>query len=194
MGRELFDHAFKEYANRWKFKSPTPADFFRTLEDASAVDLDWFWRSWFYTTDVVDQAILNFKSYQLDTQDPVIESALAKEARSHEPQNISTIRNRETITQYYADEDTTILDFYSTYDPLDADFLDQQDFDRFKQTLSADELEILNEGKYFNQLEVKSLGGIPMPIIFEFTYADEPLKCFGYLQKFGDSIRAKSQK
>jgi hypothetical protein len=178
MGRDLFDHAFKEYANRWKFKSPTPADFFRTLEDASAVDLDWFWRSWFYTTDVVDQSILSFKSYQLDTQDPVIESDLAKQARAKEPQNISTIRNKETIKQYYADEDTTIRDFYSTYDPLDADFLDVEDYNRFKQTLSADELELLNEGKYFNQLDVESRGGIPMPIIFEFTYEDGTTEVF----------------
>jgi aminopeptidase N len=57
MGRELFDFAFREYAQRWKFKRPTPADFFRTMEDASGVDLDWFWRAWFYTTDHVDVAL-----------------------------------------------------------------------------------------------------------------------------------------
>ncbi|PTB87087.1 aminopeptidase, partial [Pseudidiomarina aestuarii] len=54
MGRELFDYAFKEYARRWMFKRPTPADFFRTMEEASGVDLDWFWRGWFYSTDHVD--------------------------------------------------------------------------------------------------------------------------------------------
>ncbi len=63
MGPELFDHAFKEYANRWKFKHPTPADFFRTMEDASAMDLDWFWRGWFYTTDVTDIGIKSVKKY-----------------------------------------------------------------------------------------------------------------------------------
>src|SRR5690606_35371874 len=57
LGRELFDHAFREYARRWAFKRPTPADFFRTMEDASGVDLDWFWHGWFYTTDHVDIAI-----------------------------------------------------------------------------------------------------------------------------------------
>ena len=63
MGPELFDHAFKEYANRWKFKHPTPADFFRTMEDASAMDLDWFWRGWFYTTDVTDIGIKSVKKF-----------------------------------------------------------------------------------------------------------------------------------
>ncbi len=63
MGRELFDYAFKTYSKRWKFKHPTPADFFRTMEDASAMDLDWFWRGWFYTTDVTDIGIQNVKKF-----------------------------------------------------------------------------------------------------------------------------------
>ena len=63
MGRELFDHAFKTYSKRWKFKHPTPEDFFRTMEDASAVDLDWYWRGWFYTTDYVDMAVKDIKKY-----------------------------------------------------------------------------------------------------------------------------------
>ena len=64
MGHDLFDHAFKTYSNRWKFKHPTPADFFRTMEDASAVDLDWFWRGWFYTTDYVDIGVKRVKKLQ----------------------------------------------------------------------------------------------------------------------------------
>jgi hypothetical protein len=63
MGEELFDHAFKTYSKRWMFKHPTPEDFFRTMEDASAVDLDWFWRGWFYTTDVTDIGIKNVKKF-----------------------------------------------------------------------------------------------------------------------------------
>ncbi len=178
MGRELFDHAFKEYANRWKFKSPTPADFFRTMEDASAVDLDWFWRSWFYTTDVVDQSVQSFKSYQLDTQNPDVESKIAKEKRAEEPENISTIRNRETIDQYYADQDTTLLDFYSTYDPLDVDVIDREDYNSFISKLSENERDLLNSGKYFNELKIESVGEIPMPVIFEFTYDDGSTEVF----------------
>ncbi len=69
MGKELFDHAFKEYAQRWKFKHPTPADFFRTMEDASAMDLDWFWRGWFYTTDVTDIGIKGVKKFYKEDSD-----------------------------------------------------------------------------------------------------------------------------
>ena len=65
MGRDLFDYSFKEYANRWKFKHPTPEDFFRTMEDASAVDLDWFWRGWFFTTDYTDIAIKELRNLRL---------------------------------------------------------------------------------------------------------------------------------
>ena len=72
MGRELFDYAFKTYCERWKFKHPTPADFFRTMEDASAVDLDWFWRGWFYSTDHVDISLESVKLFQLNTQNPAI--------------------------------------------------------------------------------------------------------------------------
>ena len=82
MGRELFDYAFKEYSNRWKFKHPTPADFFRTMEDASAVDLDWFWRSWFYTNDHVDLAIQDIKYYNIDSKNPIENSERKKAERA----------------------------------------------------------------------------------------------------------------
>ncbi len=80
MGRELFDHAFKTYANRWKFKHPTPEDFFRTMEDASAFDLDWFWRGWFYSTDFVDIGINEVKQYYV-TDTPTTELKNAKVRR-----------------------------------------------------------------------------------------------------------------
>ena len=70
MGKELFDHAFRTYSQRWMFKHPTPADFFRTMEDASGIDLDWFWRGWFYSTDVTDIGIENVrKFYAVDGED-----------------------------------------------------------------------------------------------------------------------------
>ncbi len=178
MGRELFDKAFKEYANRWKFKSPSPADFFRTMEDASAVDLDWFWRAWFFTNDHVDLSINSFKAFQLDSQNPDVESAVAKEKRAKQPENISTIRNRETIKEYYADIDTTLRDFYSTYDPLDVNILDREEYEQFKSTLSPADIDLLNQGKYYNQLEFEKIGGIPMPVIFEFAYEDGTTEVF----------------
>ena len=78
LGRELFDFAFKEYARRWKFKRPEPADFFRTMEDARGIDLDWFWRGWFYTTDHVDISIENVRLYQINTQNPDIEKPISQ--------------------------------------------------------------------------------------------------------------------
>lgn len=66
MGPELFDRAFKEYSRRWAFKHPTPADFFRTMEDASAVDLDWFWKGWFYGVDNVDIAMTEVNKYKME--------------------------------------------------------------------------------------------------------------------------------
>jgi hypothetical protein len=172
LGRELFDYAFKEYANRWKFKSPSPADLFRTLEDASAVDLDWFWRSWFYTNDHVDQSLNSFQAYQINSENPEIESKIAKEKRDRELTHIGVIRNREEIEQTYEEMDPTIKDFYTDYDPLDINALDIQEYNEFLSTLSEDERAILEAGKYYNQIEVESKGEIPMPIIVQFKYED----------------------
>ena len=101
MGRELFDHAFKEYSRRWAFKHPSPADFFRTMEDASGVDLDWFWRGWFYSTDHVDIALDDVKWYQIDTQDPEVEAAFDRAAAASEPADIALIRDEEFIPTSY---------------------------------------------------------------------------------------------
>ena len=81
MGRKLFDFAFKEYSTRWMFKRPEPADFFRTMEDASSKDLDWFWRGWFYTTKNVDIGVKSLRLFEIDTKDPDIEKPLKKQKR-----------------------------------------------------------------------------------------------------------------
>ncbi len=178
MGRELFDYAFKEYANRWKFKSPTPADFFRTLEDASAVDLDWFWRSWFFTNDNVDLAISSFKPFTLNTQDPKVESEEAKARRVRDGENISAIRNRESINKTYEEEDPSLVDFYSNYDPLDYNALDVEEYNSLMSSLSENQKELLQAGQYANEIKFKNKGGIPMPIIYEFTYEDGTTEVF----------------
>jgi hypothetical protein len=172
MGRDLFDYAFKEYANRWKFKHPTPADFFRTMEDASAVDLDWFWRSWFYTTDHVDLALNEVKHFQLDNKDPKAKSAENKERRSEERVNISILRNRETIKTTQNEIDPTIDDYYTNYDPLEVDIIDEEEHDKFISSLSEEEKEMLNANKHFYQMTFENIGGIPMPIIVELAYED----------------------
>lgn len=94
LGRELFDFAFKTYSERWKFKRPMPADFFRTMEDASGVDLDWFWRGWFYTTDHTDIAIEGVRLFNIDTMNPDVEKTVARQGRASEPVTLSTQRNK----------------------------------------------------------------------------------------------------
>ena len=101
MGRELFDFAFREYANRWQFKRPTPADFFRTMEDASGVDLDWFWRAWFYGTDHVDVAISDVRAYRLKAGDPDIDYPLDRQETARDkPEPLTVLRNREDCLLY----------------------------------------------------------------------------------------------
>jgi len=172
MGRELFDYAFKEYANRWKFKHPSPADFFRTMEDASAVDLDWFWRGWFYTNDHVDLSLNKVKYYQVETKDPRAKSKRQKEERAKERVNISTIRNKEQILETLNEKDPTIDDLYTNYDPLDVDAIDDKEYTEYLKTLTDEEKELLEGKEHFYQLELENKGGIPMPIIIEFEYED----------------------
>jgi aminopeptidase N len=113
MGRELFDRAFKEYATRWRFKHPTPYDFFRTMEESSGVDLDWFWRGWFYSTDHVDIALDKIVQGRVDSGDPDAEAAVRKAERAKEPESLTASRNTgKTVVEL---------------DPKTRDFYDQTD-------------------------------------------------------------------
>ncbi|MEM7397248.1 MAG: M1 family aminopeptidase, partial [Verrucomicrobiota bacterium] len=94
MGREVFDFAFRRYSQEWMFKRPMPADFFRIMEDASGIDLDWFWRGWFYTTDEVDVAVTGVRLFHLDSRDPDIEKPRKKKLRDEAPDEITEERNR----------------------------------------------------------------------------------------------------
>ncbi len=173
MGRELFDYAFKEYSKRWMFKHPSPADFFRTMEDASAVDLDWFWRGWFYTTDHVDIAINNVNWYQIDTKNPDVEFVAKKQEEENAPKNISAIRNQESIAQTQDEIDTSIRDFYTEYDPFKATILDKEDYNKYINSLSEEERAIVLAGDNFYEISFKNVGGLVMPIILQFTYTDD---------------------
>ena len=116
MGRDLFDFAFKKYAERWMFKHPTPDDFFRTMEDASAIDLDWFWRGWFFGTDPVDISIQDVKWYKIDSRKPNEVKAKEKKAYEHEESYISRTRNKEVIGQTVLERDPKVGDFYTSFD------------------------------------------------------------------------------
>ncbi len=172
LGRELFDHAFKEYSRRWAFKSPTPADLFRTLEDASGVDLDWFWRGWFYTTDYVNLAIGNVKHFKIDPKDPSKRMEMVEKNRSLAPTSIGVLRNKEDISKTYSEIDPTIIDFYSTYDAEMPDAQDYQQYDSQLSNMSEKEKALMNQNLNYYEVSFSNKGGIPMPIIIEFIYSD----------------------
>lgn len=172
MGRELFDFAFKTYAQRWMFKQPEPEDLFRTLEDASGVDLDWFWRGWFYTVDHVDVALEAVKWYRIDTQDPEIEKAITKAGEQNQPKFIGDIRNQTAIPAAMVERDPATLDFYNKYDPFAVSILDKKEYERYIATLDEDEKKLLRAGYNYYELSFSNLGGLVTPLILEFTYKD----------------------
>nr|WP_315144110.1 M1 family metallopeptidase [uncultured Flavobacterium sp.] len=170
MGRELFDHAFKTYANRWKFKHPTPEDFFRTMEDASAFDLDWFWRGWFYSTDFVDIGITEVKQYYVtDTPTTELKNSKVRRGRFGEEKgpfvylvNASNAELKET------DKKALKLDEFK----LLSDYVNEK--------LTAEEKASLNAPKFFYEVEFSKPGGLIMPILVELTYEDGTTENFKY--------------
>lgn len=172
MGRELFDFAFKEYARRWAFKHPTPADFFRTMEDASAVDLDWFWRGWFYGTDPVDIAIEDVKYSKLNNLPP---DELKKENERLFEENISSItrkRNIEEGTKFAVEADTSLKDFYNKWDRFAVTDADREAFEQYYSMLDSNEKKVFEGNHHFYEVSFSNLGGLVMPLILEWTYAD----------------------
>ena len=162
MGHELFDYAFKTYANRWKFKHPTPEDFFRTMEDASAFDLDWFWRGWFYTTDYTDIGIKEVKKYYVSNEPSKEVSEFLKKQRR---------RDSNSGPMVYM-----IADGSPDYKPEMNKAFQIKDFQALdeyvNQHFSAEEKAKLKEPKYFYQVTFDKPGGLVMPIIVELTYED----------------------
>ncbi len=150
MGPELFDYAFRTYSKRWMFKHPTPADFFRTMEDASGMDLDWFWRGWFYTTDYTDIGIKEVKPLYL-TDKP----------------NERTKKLQEQYPSYFASLGKLV---FLTTNKEDAN---AKDVETYVNGLPADKKANLKKlPKYMYQVEFEKPGGLVMPIIVELTYAD----------------------
>ena len=172
MGRELFDHAFKTYCERWAFKHPTPADFFRTMEDASAVDLDWFWRGWFFTTDHVDISLDEVNWYQMNTMNPDVEMPIARAEDAEKDVHIGETRNLTDIKETVNERDDDIDDFYAKRDIFEPDALHRQEYEEFKERLTEEQLELLNSGKQFYECSFSNIGGLPMPIILRFDYVD----------------------
>jgi len=154
MGRELFDFSFKTYAKRWKFKHPTPEDFFRTMEDASAVDLDWFWRGWFYSTDVVDIGIKSVDNYVVsDKPSKEIDSILSKYGMTANDLNPTVFMQKNTNEPEKSPEMES--DSTSSFQDLDAALGDDKKLP-----------------KYFYEIQFEKPGGLVMPIIVDYIYED----------------------
>lgn len=170
LGRELFDFAFKEYANRWKFKRPMPADFFRTMEDASGVDLDWFWRGWFYTTDHVDIAIDGVSLFIPDSGDPDQAYLAKKEAKEKQRPTLSKQRNEELEKR--ANVYPNLKDFYNSYDPDEVTDEQREAFKRAMSALTDEDRELLAKQNRIYVVNFKNVGGLVMPIILHVTFED----------------------
>ncbi|MCT1526765.1 M1 family metallopeptidase [Sphingobacterium hotanense] len=172
MGRELFDFAFKQYSQRWAFKHPTPADFFRTMEDASGVDLDWFWRGWFFGTDPVEISLENVTQYKMTGGNPAEAQKSRKEAFEKDLNSISRQRNMEENMAFLVEKDTSLLDFYNKWDRFAVRPADQSNYQQFYSGLSQKEKDIFDGKISFYELTFKNNGGLVMPLIIEWNYAD----------------------
>lgn len=172
MGRELFDHAFKTYAQRWMFKHPTPDDFFRTMEDASGVDLDWFWRGWFFGTDPVDIALEGVRYFKLDDRTPGEKAIDARRAYDRNENYLSRTRNEKDIPVTFLEQDTSVIDFYNRFDRFEVYDDDIEKYENSLKGLSEKEKEWMEADLHFYELSFRNKGGLVMPIIIEFTLAD----------------------
>jgi hypothetical protein len=172
MGRELFDYAYKEYAQRWMFKHPTPDDFFRTMEDASGIDLDWFWRGWFYGTDPVDISLEAVNWYKLDNRTPAEKKADQKKEADKAAYHISMDYNKKDIPQTVVEADPATRDFYNSYNPFTVTPEDEKAYKDFMSSLTPKEKELMNSGLNFYELKFRNVGGLVMPLILQFNYTD----------------------
>lgn len=173
MGRDLFDYAFKQYCTRWAFKHPEPADFFRSMEDASAVDLDWFWRGWFFDIEPVDVSIDTVKAYAISRGQkvPMKMDTMTTYPKQREAEYITTIRNRENGLRSLVDIDTTLRDFYYHYKPTPEIIKEvknrYENLEEMPESAFAD-----YSNKYFYEVKFSNKGGLVTPLIIQFNYAD----------------------
>jgi predicted secreted protein len=176
LGRELFDFAFKEYAERWMFKRPTPSDFFRTMEEASGVDLDWFWRGWFYSTDHVDISIDKVYQMRLDTKNPDIDFTRLRDIENNKPSSLFVERNKAEGKSLWVDNNKDVSDFYDENDRFTVTNKERNSFQKFIKGLKPWERRVfdraIKEDKNYYVLEFSNKGGLVMPIILELNYKD----------------------
>ncbi len=176
MGRELFDFAFKEYSRQWEFKRPTPSDFFRTMEEASGIDLDWFWRGWFYTTDHVDISLDRVYKMRMDTQNPDIDYSRQREWEKTQPPSLYSERNRAEGRLTWVEANPDVRDFYDENDQFTVTNAERNTYNSFLEGLEDWERETLNraidEKLNYYILEFSNVGGLVMPVIISLEFAD----------------------
>ncbi|MEN0063289.1 MAG: M1 family metallopeptidase [Myxococcota bacterium] len=173
LGRERFDHAFRTYADRWRFKRPQPQDLFRTMEDASGTDLDWFWRGWFYTTAHVDIAVTDVRQFALRGE-PERSKAFDRFQRDELlAQSLTVQRNADAPLR--TDRFPELLDFYNTYDEFDLTPADTRKWEAYKRRLEDHEVEAVEtfeKSGFFYAIRLENRGGLVMPVPLRLVYTD----------------------
>ncbi|NRA63488.1 MAG: M1 family metallopeptidase [Pseudobacteriovorax sp.] len=176
LGRELFDFAFREYSQRWKYKRPTPADFFRTMEEASGVDLDWFWRGWFYTTDHVDIALDKIYKLRLDTENPDIDFKRLHQEEKDKPTSLFVKRNREQGKKTWVELNKDIRDFHDKVHRFTPINKERNKYRQKLENLERWEKQALEraikEDKNYYVFDFSNRGGLVMPILLQLEFAD----------------------
>ncbi|OYU97448.1 MAG: aminopeptidase [Bacteroidetes bacterium B1(2017)] len=175
MGQELFDYAFKEYCRRWAFKHPSPADFFRTMEDASGVDLDWYWRGWFYDIEPVDISLDSVLCFEAKMPSGALEKMVEVKSGGVKPAefiHISRIRNKASGMKFLVDQDTSLRDFYYYYNESSEPETTKM-VNRHENITPVNEEELkAYAGKYYYELHLSNIGGLVMPVIIQWNYED----------------------
>ncbi|TRX54453.1 M1 family metallopeptidase [Thalassomonas sp. M1454] len=176
MGRDLFDFAFKEYAVRWKNKRPTPSDFFRTMEEASGMDLDWFWNGWFYTTDHVDISLDKVYKLRLDTKNPDIDFDRRRQEEANKPGTLFLERNEAEGVKTWVELNPDVSDFHDKNDRWTVTNKERNKYNEMLNKLKPWERTALEravaEDKNYYVMDFTNVGGLVMPILLEMTYTD----------------------
>ncbi len=176
IGRERFDFALREYARRWRFKRPTPADFFRTMEEASGTDLDWFWRGWFYTTDHVDISLDTVHRLRLDTENPDIDLSRRRQDVADEPERVGVRLNREQGLPIWVLENPGVTDFYDDNDRFVVTPRDTGNYESFLEGLDDWQRQVFDraveEDANYYVLNFSNIGGLVTPIILDLRFTD----------------------
>lgn len=170
IGRETFDRAFKEYAQNWKFKRPTPADFFRSMEESTGVDLDWFWRGWFYSTDHVDIGISSVIMGSVESQDPEIEAQLKIKERNEKPIELGAqkVEKVKKVVDFHPE----LKDYYDKNDSLAATKSEIKKAKEGRDKLDDDDKAVLGMKEKFYIVKLENKGGLVMPVILKFNFKD----------------------